>query len=66
MEIFGTGQPGGAITGEITNTEGEIINARTAEIDSKGNWELEPIIMPLDTPFGKYPVPPLQMEEKTK
>ena len=54
LEIFGTGQPGGAITGEITNPDGEIINARTAEIDSKGDWELEPIIIPLDTPFGKY------------
>ena len=54
LEIFGTGQPGGAITGEITNPEGEIINSRTAEINSKGDWELEPIIIPLDTPFGKY------------
>ncbi len=54
LEIFGTGQPGGAITGEITNPDGEIINARTAEINSKGDWELEPIIIPLDTPFGKY------------
>ena len=54
LKIFGTGQPGGAITGEITNPDGKIINARTAEIDSKGDWELEPIIIPLDTPFGKY------------
>lgn len=56
LEIFGTGQPGGAITGEITNSDGEIINSRTAEIDSKGDWRLEPIIIPSDTPFGKYSV----------
>ncbi len=55
LEIFGTGEPGSAITAEIANSEGEIINSRTAEIDSKGNWKLdEPIIVPLDTPFGKY------------
>jgi len=55
LEIFGTGDPGGAITAEISNSEGEIINSRTAEIDVKGNWKLdEPIIVALDTPFGKY------------
>lgn len=54
LEISGTGKPNSAITGEIMNPDGEIINARTAEIDSKGNWELEPIIIPLDTPFGRY------------
>lgn len=54
LEIFGTGKPGGAITSELTNPDGSIINSRTAEIDSKGDWKLEPIIMPLDTPFGKY------------
>ena len=55
LEIFGTGDPRSAITTEITTSEGEVINSRTAEIDSKGNWKLEePIIVPLDTPFGKY------------
>ena len=55
LEIFGTGDPGNAITAEISTPEGEIINSRTAEIDSKGNWKLdEPIIVALDTPFGKY------------
>ncbi len=55
LEIFGTGQPNSAITAEITNPDGEIINSRTAEIDSKGNWKLEePILVPLDAPFGKY------------
>ena len=55
LEIFGTGDPGSAITTEINTPEGDVINSRTAEIDSKGNWELdEPIIVALDTPFGKY------------
>ena len=55
LEIFGTGDPGSAITAEVTNSDGEIINSRTAEIDSKGDWKLnEPIIVALDTPFGKY------------
>jgi len=55
LEIFGTGQPNSAITAEISTIEGEIINSRTAEIDSKGNWKLdEPIIVALDTPFGEY------------
>jgi len=55
LEIFGTGDPGSAITAEIANSDGEIINSRTAEIDPKGNWALdEPIIVALDTPFGKY------------
>jgi len=55
LEIFGTGEPGSAITAKILTPEGEIINSRTAEIDTKGNWKLsEPIIIALDIPFGKY------------
>ena len=55
LEISGTGQPKSAITATIQNPSGETINTRTAEINSKGNWELEEsIIVPLDTPFGKY------------
>jgi len=55
LEIFGTGEPNSAITAEIATFEGEIINSRTAEIDAKGDWKLdEPIIVALDTPFGKY------------
>jgi len=49
------GNPVSAMTGEIATPDGEIINSRTAEIDSKGNWKLdEPIIIALDIPFGKY------------
>ncbi|MBT5201582.1 MAG: biofilm-associated protein [Thaumarchaeota archaeon] len=55
LEIFGTAQPGSAITSEISGPDGNIINTRTAEVDSKGDWELEePIIVPLDAVFGKY------------
>ena len=55
LEISGTGDPNGAITAQIQTSEGEVINSRTAEINSKGDWELdEPIIVALDTPFGKY------------
>ncbi|MFB5626495.1 MAG: biofilm-associated protein, partial [Nitrosopumilus sp.] len=55
LEIFGTGDPGSAITAEIKTSEGNVINSRTAEVDAKGNWKLEkPIIVALDTPFGKY------------
>ena len=55
LEIFGTGEPSSAITAKILTPEGDIINSRTAEIDTKGNWKLaEPIIIALDIPFGKY------------
>ena len=57
LEIFGTGQPGSAITGSVKNPANEVINTRTAEVDAKGNWELaEPVIVPLDAEFGKYSV----------
>ena len=55
LEISGTAQPGSAITASVKNPENEIINTRTAEVGAKGTWKLdEPIIVPLDTPFGKY------------
>ena len=55
LEIFGTAKPGSAVTGEIKNPSGEVINSRTAEVDAKGNWELsEPIIVSLEAPFGEY------------
>ncbi len=55
LEISGTGQPDSAVSATVFNPDGEIINTRTAEINSKGNWELEePIIVPLDTEFGVY------------
>jgi hypothetical protein len=55
LEISGTAQPGSAITATVKDPEGEVINTRTAEVNAKGTWELaEPIIVPLDTAFGKY------------
>jgi hypothetical protein len=55
LEISGTAQPGSAITASVKNPDKEVINTRTAEVDAKGNWQLsEPILVPVDTPFGKY------------
>ena len=55
LEIFGTGNPNSAVTIEVITSDGNVINSRTAEVDSKGDWKLdEPIIIPVDTPFGKY------------
>jgi hypothetical protein len=55
LEISGTGNPYSAITAVINTPSGDIINSRTAEIDSKGDWSLDDkIIVPLDAEFGKY------------
>lgn len=55
LEISGTATPGSAVTASIKDPEGKVINTRTAEVNAKGVWKLdEPIIVPLDTPFGRY------------
>lgn len=54
LEIFGTGNPGNPITLTVVGPNGEQIRTRATEIDNKGNWELEPLIVPVDRPFGKY------------
>jgi len=55
LEISGTAQPGSAITASVKNPDNEVINTRTAEVGAKGTWKLaEPIIVPLDTAYGKY------------
>ena len=55
LEISGTAQPGSAITASVKNPDNEVINTRTAEVGAKGEWQLaEPIIVPVDTAFGKY------------
>lgn len=54
LEISGTGQPGKGIVIDMFGPDGEFVRSRTAEIDSKGNWKLEPIFVPLDRPLGKY------------
>lgn len=57
LEISGTAQPGSAVTASVKDSEGIIINSRTAEADSKGDWKLpEPIVVPLDAEFGKYSI----------
>jgi hypothetical protein len=55
LEISGTATPGSAVTASVKNPDNVVINTRTAEVDAKGTWQLsEPIIVPLDTPFGRY------------
>ena len=57
LNLEGTGTPGKVIIIEITNPGKEIINTRTAEIDSVGNWKmLEPINIPFDAVLGKYSI----------
>lgn len=54
LEIFGTGQPNSGITIEIVGPDGESVRTRTAQSNTKGDWQLEPLLVPLDRPFGKY------------
>ena len=54
LEIFGTGTPGNGITITITSPDGEVIRTRTSEVNSKGDWKLDPLLVPLDRPFGEY------------
>ncbi|AFS83309.1 hypothetical protein [Candidatus Nitrosopumilus sediminis] len=54
LEIFGTASPGSGVTIEIQGPDNNVIRTRSAEADSKGNWKLDPLLVPLDRPFGKY------------
>ena len=54
IEVSGTAQPNSGVTGTFKDLDGKIINTRTAEVDSKGEWKLEPIIVSVDAPFGRY------------
>ena len=55
IEVSGTAQPNSGITASIKDPDGKIVNTRTAKADAKGNWKVaEPIIVPLDAPFGRY------------
>lgn len=55
IEISGTGQPNGGITASVKDMNENIISTRTSTVDSKGDWKLEePIIVPIDAPFGRY------------
>jgi len=54
LEIFGTGNPNSAVKMEITGPDGDLTRTITAETNSKGDWKVEPLLVPLDRPFGKY------------
>ena len=57
LEISGTATPGTAIITEIRDPQQNIINSRTAKVDSIGNWKLEDgINIPFDSPLGKYSI----------
>jgi len=54
LEIFGTGNPNSGIKIEIIGPDGQSVRTRTAQSNNKGDWALEPLLVPLDRPFGKY------------
>ncbi|MCE9653157.1 MAG: biofilm-associated protein [Nitrosarchaeum sp.] len=54
IEVSGTAQPNSGVTISIKNSDDVIINTRTANSDSKGNWKIDPITVPGDTVFGVY------------
>ncbi len=57
LDISGTASTGSTIIVEIKGPSGNIINTRTAEVDSIGNWKLDnPIDIPFNAKFGKYTI----------
>ena len=57
LDISGTASTGSTIIVEIKGPSGSIINTRTAEVDSIGNWKLDnPIDIPFNAKFGKYTI----------
>lgn len=57
LDISGFANPNSAITMKIINSNNEIINTRTAEVDSTGKWKLDnKIPMTYDLEFGKYSI----------
>lgn len=54
LEIFGTGNPNSGIKIEIIGPDGQSVRTRTAQSNNKGDWALEPLLVPLDRPFGTY------------
>jgi len=54
LEVSGTAQPNSVITASVKDMGEKIINTRTAEVDSKGDWKIEPILVPVDALFGRY------------
>jgi hypothetical protein len=57
LKVSGTAQPNSVITGSVKDSDGKVINTRTASVNSKGDWEIgESIIIPTDAIFGKYTI----------
>ena len=57
LQITGTGSPSTSLILEIKDPFQNIVNSRTAKVDSTGNWKLESNInIPFDIPFGKYTI----------
>jgi hypothetical protein len=54
LEILGTGTSSSGVTIEIHGPDDKIFRTITTETNSKGDWKLEPLLVPLDRPFGKY------------
>ena len=55
LNIFGTAPSGSTVIVEIKGPVQNIINTRTAEVDSVGNWKLDKAIdIPFNAEFGKY------------
>ena len=55
LEVHGTGTPSSAIAVEVVDPDHKVVNSRTAEINSRGEWSLDPpILINFDAPFGEY------------
>ncbi len=57
LDVFGTAQPDDTITLKISDSEKNIINSGTAEVDNQGKWKFEQSIkIPFDTIIGSYSI----------
>ena len=57
LNIFGTAPSSSTVIVEIKGPVGNIINTRTAEVDSLGNWKLDKVIdIPFNAEFGKHTI----------
>ena len=57
LDVFGTAQPDDTITLKISDSEKNIINSGTVEVDNQGKWEFEQSIkIPFDTIIGSYSI----------
>jgi len=57
LNLFGNASPDKALTIKLLNSDQQIINTRTTEVDTQGKWKLsESIKIPFDAKFGKYSI----------